>query len=133
MPPTSPASCFASRPRHRDDDCDARPLEAPPTTGPFARRRRIGHHAAVSSRRPIRYRTSASRRAHPRIGRYPYPIHLRARPRKQGGSRVIPILLTLGLAFVVFIGGTVGVLGVTAVGAVTALSEDLPDPAALGE
>ncbi|HEX2266062.1 MAG TPA: transglycosylase domain-containing protein, partial [Solirubrobacterales bacterium] len=87
----------------------------------------------MSSRRPIRYRTGAARRAHPRLGRYPYPIHLRARPRKRGGSRVIPILLTLGLAFVVFAGGTAGALGITAVGAVTALSEDLPDPAALGD
>jgi len=87
----------------------------------------------VKPRRPVRHRTGAYARTRPRVGRYPYPIHRRARPRKRGGSRIIPILLTLSLALVLFVAGTVGAMGFATVAAVSALSEDLPDPAALGE
>ena len=87
----------------------------------------------MKPRRPVRHRTGAYARTRPRVGRYPYPIHRRARPRKRGGSRIIPILLTLSLALVLFVAGTVGAMGFATVAAVSALSEDLPDPAALGE
>ena len=43
------------------------------------------------------------------------------------------VLLTLGIAFIVVAGGTVGLLGVAAVATVGALSTDLPDPAALDD
>ena len=140
MPPTWPGSCSPCRRPHGDrnllaarDGSAATALSPRSSSSILASGADMRHHGPVNPRRPIRRRGGASARAHPRIGRYPYPIHRRARPRKRGGSRVLPILITLGLAVIVFVGGTVGALGFAAVAAVTALSEDLPDPAGLGD
>ncbi|HEY0444163.1 MAG TPA: transglycosylase domain-containing protein, partial [Candidatus Limnocylindrales bacterium] len=82
------------------------------TPRPSARRRLAasGKHGSVLARR--------------------HPVQRRAR-RRASGSRVLTVLLTLSLAAIVVIGGTVGVFGVAAIAAVGALSTDLPDPATL--
>ncbi len=63
----------------------------------------------------------------PGARRYSFPIHRHSRSRSRG-SRLLGILLTLALAAILVVGGTVGMLGVAAVATVGALSTDLPDP-----
>jgi membrane peptidoglycan carboxypeptidase len=52
-------------------------------------------------------------------------------PRRHAGNRVVAILLTLGIAVILVVGGSVSVFGVAAVATVGALASDLPDPATL--
>ena len=82
----------------------------------------------MNSRRPIRHRPGA--RALQGGGPlHRRPVHHHRRPHH--GSRILAILLTLGLVAILVVGGTVAVFGVAAVATVGALSTDLPDPATL--
>jgi membrane peptidoglycan carboxypeptidase len=90
----------------------------------------------VNSRRAYRHRLAARALlgGGPVRGRPIYPVY--GRPiyhygRRHHGSRVLTILLTLGVAAILLAGGTLGLFGVAAVATVGALSTDLPDPAVL--
>jgi membrane peptidoglycan carboxypeptidase len=82
----------------------------------------------VTSRRPSRH----SPGARARLGGGPLwrrPIH--HHPRPHHGSRILTILVTLGIVGILIAGGTIGVVAVAGVATVGALSTDLPDPATL--
>jgi membrane peptidoglycan carboxypeptidase len=82
----------------------------------------------VTSRRPSRHRLGARAQ----LGGGPYrrrPIH--HHPRPHHGSRILTILLTLGIVGILIAGGTLSVVAVAGVATVGALSTDLPDPATL--
>ena len=52
-------------------------------------------------------------------------------PRRRSSNRVLTVLITLGIAGILLVGGSISVFGVAAVATVGALSSDLPDPARL--
>jgi membrane peptidoglycan carboxypeptidase len=91
----------------------------------------LGHGSAVQSHRLRRHLLGGSGIARPIIPRHRLIGHRRR--FGSGGSRALSIALTVALAVVLVVGGTVGVLGVATVATVGALSTGLPDPARLAE
>jgi membrane peptidoglycan carboxypeptidase len=82
----------------------------------------------VTSRRPSRH----SPGARARLGGGPlWRRPNRHHPRPHHGSRILTILVTLGIVGILIAGGTIGVVAVAGVATVGALSTDLPDPATL--